>query len=91
MQIKLMKQNVDGTAGRNKAQTELLLKNRDNQNCELPETPYFVAKQAENSLKKDCPSCFFIQRDDILNHNDCVKLHPLPGEELSSGVPEHML
>ncbi|XLR30071.1 hypothetical protein HN51_049948 [Arachis hypogaea] len=58
---------------------------------ELPETPYFVAKQAENSLKKDRPSCFFIQRDDILNHNDCVELHPLPGEELSSCVPENML
>ncbi|XLR37524.1 hypothetical protein S83_022184 [Arachis hypogaea] len=58
---------------------------------ELPETPYFVVKQAENSLKKDRPSCFFIQRDDILNHNDCVKLHPLPGKELSFGVPENML
>ncbi|XLT00599.1 hypothetical protein HN51_049950 [Arachis hypogaea] len=46
---------------------------------ELPKTPYFVAKQAENSLKKDRPSCFFIQRDDILNHNDCVELHPLLG------------
>ncbi|XLR20243.1 F-box/kelch-repeat protein At3g06240-like [Arachis hypogaea] len=58
---------------------------------ELPETPYFVAKQAENSLKKNRPSCFFIQRDDILNHNEHVELHPLPGEELSSGVPENML
>ncbi|XLU22601.1 hypothetical protein S245_058667 [Arachis hypogaea] len=58
---------------------------------ELPETPYFVAEQTENSLKKDCLSCFFIQRDDILNHNDCIELHPFPGEELSSGVPENML
>ncbi|XLS96775.1 hypothetical protein HN51_039510 [Arachis hypogaea] len=57
---------------------------------ELPQTPYFVAKQAENSLKKDRPSCFFIQRDNNLNHNDHVELHPLPGEELSSGVPENM-
>ncbi|QHN87021.1 F-box protein [Arachis hypogaea] len=55
---------------------------------ELPQTPYFVAKQAENSLKKDRPSCFFIQRDNNLNHNDHVELHPLPGEELSSGVPD---
>ncbi|QHN86964.1 F-box protein [Arachis hypogaea] len=58
---------------------------------ELPQIPYFVAKQAENSLKKDHPSCFFIQRDNNLNHNDHVELHPLPGEELSSGVPENML
>ncbi|QHO39376.1 hypothetical protein HN51_005594 [Arachis hypogaea] len=58
---------------------------------ELPKTPYFVAKQAENSLKKDRPSCFFIQREDILTHNDYLKLHPLPGQELSSGVPENML
>ncbi|RYQ93489.1 hypothetical protein HN51_056643 [Arachis hypogaea] len=56
---------------------------------ELPKTPYFVAKQAENSLEKDRPSCFFVQRDDNLNHN--VELHPLPGEELSSGVPKNML
>ncbi|XLR27934.1 hypothetical protein S83_055834 [Arachis hypogaea] len=58
---------------------------------ELPQTPNFVAKQAENSLKKECPSCFFIQRDNNLNHNDHVELHPLLGEELSSGVPENML
>ncbi|RYQ89578.1 hypothetical protein Ahy_B09g096149 isoform A [Arachis hypogaea] len=58
---------------------------------ELPQTPYFVAKQAENSLKKDRPSCFFIQRDNNLNHNDHVELHPFPGEELSSSVPENML
>ncbi|XLR27954.1 hypothetical protein HN51_041266 [Arachis hypogaea] len=58
---------------------------------ELPQTPYFVAKQAENSLKKDRHSCFFIQRDNNLNHNDHVELHPLPGEELSSDVPENML
>ncbi|RYQ89586.1 hypothetical protein Ahy_B09g096150 isoform A [Arachis hypogaea] len=58
---------------------------------ELPQTPYFVANQAKNSLKKDHPSCFFIQRDNNLNHNDHVELHPLPGEELSSGVPENML
>ncbi|QHO39377.1 uncharacterized protein [Arachis hypogaea] len=57
----------------------------------LPKTSYFVAKQAENSLKKDRSSCFFIQRDDILTHNDGLELHPLPGEELSSGVPENML
>ncbi|RYR04670.1 hypothetical protein Ahy_B06g084448 isoform B [Arachis hypogaea] len=41
---------------------------------ELPQTPYFVAKQAENSLKKDRPSCFFIQRDNNLNHNDHVEI-----------------
>ncbi|XLR37525.1 hypothetical protein HN51_024278 [Arachis hypogaea] len=58
---------------------------------ELPETPYFVAKQAENSLKKDHPSCYFIQRDDIPNHNNCVELHPLPGEKLFSGVLENTL
>ncbi|XP_057723509.1 uncharacterized protein LOC130939420 [Arachis stenosperma] len=58
---------------------------------ELPETPYFVVKQVKNSLKKVRPSCFFIQRDDILNHNDCVELHPLPGEELFSGVPKNTL
>ncbi|RYR04627.1 hypothetical protein Ahy_B06g084402 [Arachis hypogaea] len=58
---------------------------------ELPQTPYFIAKQAVNSLKKDRPSCFFIQRDNNLNHNDHVELHPLSGEKLSSGVPENML
>ncbi|MED6208039.1 hypothetical protein PIB30_041352 [Stylosanthes scabra] len=48
-------------------------------------------KQAKNALKKDSPSCFFIQRDGHLNSNDYVELHPLPGEELSSGVPKHMI
>ncbi|RYR46146.1 hypothetical protein Ahy_A07g031900 [Arachis hypogaea] len=112
MQIKLLKQNADGTAGRKEAQTEFLVKNRITKTVilswlpakaihklksssklfsELPETPYFVVKQVENSLKKDRPSFFFIQRNDILNHNDCVELHPLPGEELSSGVPENTL
>ncbi|XP_020966123.1 uncharacterized protein LOC107614698 [Arachis ipaensis] len=63
----------------------------NDQRVELPETPYFIAKQAENSLKKDRPSCFFIQRDVYLNHHDHVELHSLPGEELSSGIPENML
>ncbi|XP_016206903.1 uncharacterized protein LOC107647335 [Arachis ipaensis] len=56
-----------------------------------PLTFYAKSKQAENSLKKDRPSCFFIQRDNNLNHNDHVELHPLPGEELSSDVLENML
>ncbi|MED6111863.1 hypothetical protein PIB30_056261 [Stylosanthes scabra] len=55
---------------------------------ELSDNPYFAVKQAENALRKDSASCFFIQRQSYLYSNDHVEFHPLPGEELSSGVPK---
>ncbi|MED6194844.1 hypothetical protein PIB30_032274 [Stylosanthes scabra] len=57
---------------------------------ELSDNSYFVAKQVENSLKKDCPSCFFVQRR-LISFNNYAEFHPLPGEELSSGIPKDVI
>ncbi|MED6164277.1 hypothetical protein PIB30_088141 [Stylosanthes scabra] len=55
---------------------------------ELSHNPCFAAKQAENALTKDSPSCFFIQR---VNSNYFPEFHPLPGNKLSSGIPRGMI
>ncbi|RDX72049.1 hypothetical protein CR513_48521, partial [Mucuna pruriens] len=56
----------------------------------LLEESYFASKQAQNALLKD-DTCFFIQPDTTIWHNGQIELHPLPGEELSSGVSNDVL
>jgi len=56
----------------------------------LPKETYFASKQTQNSLLRD-DTCFFIQPDITQSYNVHVEFHPLPGEELSSGVPQSSL
>ncbi|KAK7359337.1 hypothetical protein VNO77_01292 [Canavalia gladiata] len=53
----------------------------------FPEETYFALKQAQKALLRD-DTCFFIQPDITYQNNE---LHPLLGEELSSGVSNDVL
>jgi len=60
----------------------------------LPEENYFALKQAQHALLKN-DTCFFIQSEIPIGatrwYNPEVEFHPLPGQELSSGVSENAL
>lgn len=52
---------------------------------------YFCKRQAENALIKD-DSCFFIQPNITQTCiNGITELHPLPGEEISSGISSQVV
>ncbi|XP_061352705.1 F-box protein At5g07610-like [Gastrolobium bilobum] len=57
---------------------------------EFSDETLFASKQAQNALLKD-DTCFFIQSDIGQRYNGQTELHPLPGEELSSGVSDDVL
>ncbi|XP_061355377.1 uncharacterized protein LOC133299900 [Gastrolobium bilobum] len=50
----------------------------------------FCMQQAQNMLLKD-DTCFIVQPDTIQRYNDRIEIHPLPQQELSSGVPKNFL
>ncbi|KAH1151682.1 hypothetical protein GYH30_045263 [Glycine max] len=59
--------------------------------AKLLEEPCFASKQAQNSMKKD-DTCFFLQQETPhYNEKVEVELHPLPGNQLSSGVSHDVL
>ncbi|TKY63768.1 F-box protein [Spatholobus suberectus] len=57
----------------------------------FPKETYFASKQTQNALLRD-DTCFFIQTEIIAPwYSGQIELHPLPGEELSSGVSNDVL